>query len=359
MKRILLVILIVLVAAAMVPAQTVDFTQFQAQFVTFADAVAGTLASTASSAGLSWSPAYIGQFPHLGVGISVGASLIPYSAVEPIITLVGASIPAELTALQTYGIPLPAAAIDARIGGFILPFDIGLKFGTIPPALQSMLGPISVDYVLAGADFRLALLKDQGLSPALSVGVGYTYFKGSIGLAGVIPGGTDVDITQIMNYAGYAGTYSLSFTDPDLTFDWQSNVVELKAQLSKQILFFTPHIGLSGAYGISKAGGGLNSTMTYNATGPATEAQMQQVFVDNGYPAPTSQGMAVSSPANGWSFRAYGGIDIALLILHVDVNASYNILTGSVGGGANIRIQLLCSSDSRAAPIRGPLRFPC
>ncbi len=341
MKRIMLVISIVLFAAAMLPAQTVDFAQFQADFKTFADAVAGTLASTASSAGLSWSPAYIGQFPHLGVGVSAGASLIPYAAVQPILTLVGASIPASMGFLQTYGIPLPAAALDARIGGFGIPFDIGLKFGYIPPAAKSMLGSVNVDYLMAGADFRLALLKDEGLMPGLSVGVGYTFFKGAVGLPGIMPSGTTVDITQFMNYYGYTGTHSLSFSNPDFTFDWQSNVIEGKVQLSKQLLFITPHVGLSAAYGISTAGGGLSSTMTYNhSNGAYTLADVQAAFAQAGYPAPTSQGMAVSAAANGWSFRAYGGVNVSLLFLNLDLGASYNVVTGSFGGGVNLRVQL-------------------
>jgi hypothetical protein len=270
--------------------------------------------------------------------VSTGAGLIPYSAVAPIFTLVGASIPAGMEFLTAYGIPLPAFTIDARIGGFGIPFDIGLKVGYIPPDAKGLLGAVHVDFLLAGADFRLGLLKDQGLSPALSVGVGYTYFQGTVGLAGVITGATDLDITTLMNFAGYGGAHTLHFTDPALTFGWQSNVIEAKVQLSKQLFLFTPHVGLSAAYGISNAGGGLNSTMTY--TGGATEAQMQQVFVANGYPAPTSQGIAVDAAANGWSFRAYGGLNISLFFLNLDFSASYNVLTSSFGGGANLRIQI-------------------
>ncbi len=337
MKRFLIVLLVALVAASLAPAQTVDFTTFQTDFATFAGAVAGTLASTASSAGLSWAPAYIGQFPHLGIGISAGAGLIPYSAVKPVFTTLGVTLPSQLDFLQQYGIPLPAAAIDARIGGFGIPFDIGLKVGYLPPEAKSLLGSVNLDYLLAGVDFRLALLKDQGLTPALSVGVGYTYFKGALGLPGILPSATTVDITQMMNYAGYSGTHTLSFSNPDFTFDWQSNVIEGRVQLSKQLLFFVPNIGLSAAYGISSAGGGISSTMTY--TGSATTAQMQQVFVANGYPAPTSQGFSIVKAADGWSFKVYGGVDIALLFLNLDVSANYNILTQSLGGGVNLRVQ--------------------
>ena len=337
MKRILFVVIVALFAATLAPAQSIDFATFQAQFQDFATAVAGTLASTATSSGLNWAPAYIGQLPHLGLGVSAGASLIPYTSVQPIFTMLGVNLPAGMEFLQTYGIPLPGAAVDARIGGFLLPFDIGLKFGYLPPQVQALLTNISLDYLMAGADVRLALTKDEGLMPAISVGVGYTYLKGSVGMTGIVPS-TTIDVSQAMNYAGYPGTHTLTASSPALTFDWQSSVIEAKVQLSKQILFLIPNIGLSAAYGISSAGGGISSTLSY--AGPNSLATVQQVFAQYGYPVPSDTGIAVNSAVTGWSVRAFGGVDLALLILHVDVSANYNLLTGSLGGGVNLRIQI-------------------
>ncbi len=54
--------------AASVSGQTLG--ELQTGFEQFASAVYGTLASAATS-GLNWSPAYIGQFPHFGVGASM------------------------------------------------------------------------------------------------------------------------------------------------------------------------------------------------------------------------------------------------------------------------------------------------
>jgi hypothetical protein len=342
MKRILIVLLVALCAASLAPAQTFNFADFQTSFGNFAGVVAGTLASTATVTGLSWSPAYVGQFPHFGIGLSAGAGLIPFTAIEPILTTLGVTLPSGLDPLKQYGIPLPSAVVDARIGGFGIPFDIGLKVGLLPPSLKSSLGSVNLDYLLAGADLRIDLLKDQGLMPALSVGVGYTYFRGSIGLPGVLPGATTVDIHQFMQLAGYtSSTYDrLVFSSPDLTFNWQSNVIEAKVQLSKQLLLFIPHIGLSAAYGISTAGGGVSSTMDYQNDAGYTTTDLQNAFAAAGYEAPTSQGFVVSKSANGWSVRVYGGLDIALLIIHLDVSGSYNLVTGSLGGGLNLRLQL-------------------
>ena len=338
MKRIALILAIGVLAVAMAPAQSVDFSTFQTDFQNFATDVAGTLASTATLTGLNWAPAYIGQIPHFGLGVSVGAGLIPYAAVQPIFTLLGVQLPSSLSMLTSYGIPLPGAAVDFRLGGFILPFDIGLKFGYIPPEVQQALGDLQLQYLMAGGDVRLALLKDEGLMPALSVGAGFTYFKGLVGLSNVIPGDTVLDVSQAMNYAGYPGTHTLTISSPDLAFDWQSSVIEVKAQVSKKLLFIVPTIGVSAAYGISTAGGGLNSTLTYQ--GPNSLATVQQVFQAAGYTLPSATGISVDAAATGWSFRAFGGVGLSLLFLDIDVTGSYDLLTGSLGGGASIRIQL-------------------
>jgi hypothetical protein len=335
----LLIAFVLIGAVSLVAAQPVDFTEFEDTMSTFATGVAGTLASTATAAGLGWSPAYIGQFPHLGVGVSLGASLLPYATVQPILDLVGVSLPAELASLQEYGLPIPAASIDARIGGFFLPFDIGVKVGYLPTSAQDLLGAVQMDYLLVGGDVRFALLQDRGFVPALSVGVGYTYFKGRVGLPGVIPGTTDLDVTEFMNLLGYTGTHSISLSEPDFAFEWQSNVIEAKAQLSKRLLLFIPHVGISAAYGISTAGGGLASTLTYTSSDGYTDTDLQDAFEEAGYPAPSAEGFVVTAAANGWSFRVFGGLDIALLFLHLDVAGSYNLLTGSLGGSANVRIQ--------------------
>ena len=333
MRKTLLVVIMAVAVAAALPAQSPDLTTFTDTFQGFTTAVAGTLASTATI-GLNWDQAYIGQFPHLGLGVTVGASLIPVTAVQKITDMMGVTLPAQL---QAYGVPIPAATLDARIGGFFLPFDIGLEFGTIPDAAKNLLGGIQLNYMMAGGDIRFALLKDHGFTPALSVGAGYAFFQGSIGVPGLFPGAS-VDITQLMNAAGYGGTNTLTFSDPDLQFNWQSNVIEAKVQLSKTLLFITPSIGFSAAYGISTAGGGLSSTISYS--GSATTAQMQSVLQAAGLPVPTDQSLSVSSSSNGWAFRAFGGINIALLFLNLDANAFYNVVNGSYGGSVSLRFQI-------------------
>lgn len=338
MKRILAVLFVLVLVAAALPAQTVDLDAVEDAFQSFAEAAVGSLASTASS-GLAWSPAFIGQFPHLGIGLTVGAAMMPYDAVKPVLDVLSITLPSELDFLQSYGVPLPAAAIDARIGGFAFPFDIGLKIGFIPEPVKAMMGDVQADYFIAGGDLRIAILKDQGSSPALSVGVGYSYLKGGVEVVGLIEG-QDLDISSIMIASGYPGTHILTFTDPTVAFTWQSHVIEAKAQVSKKLLIFTPHLGIGAAYALgSSVGGGLLSELEY--TGPNDLDTVQQVFTDNGQPAPTDQGFSVAAAAPaGWAFRVFGGASIDLWLLRLDLDAYWNVLTNAYGGNVNFRFEL-------------------
>jgi hypothetical protein len=305
--------------------------------------VANTLGSAAGT-GLNWSSAYIGQFPHLGLGLTVGAALIPYDSMRPILETFGVTdIPAEFSFLETYGIPLPAATADARIGGFILPFDIGLKLGFIPDSLKEQMVGVNVDYLMFGADVRLALMDGKGWKPAISVGVGYSYYRGSIAVPDIMGTGDlmTMDITSDMNALGYSGSHVLSMTSPELMFDWESSVIEAKLQVSKKILFITPSVGVSAAKSFSTAGGGILSSLTYaGSSGELTLNDITDILTAAGMAIPTSTGVTVSSEAGGWAFTAFGGVSLNLFFLYVDTFVNYNLLSGSYGGSVNLRVQL-------------------
>ena len=334
MKRILVIGVLILALAGGAWAQ-VDYTEFKDSFQDFANHVANSL-PVAASIGLNWSPAYIGQFPHFGVGLSLGGMFLPYDSIEPIVTAlgVGNSIP---QALKTYGLPFPTIAAGARLGGFLIPFDMGFKFGIIPESAKSLFSQnVTADYLLIGGDVRFPLLKGKGWVPTLSVGGGYTFLRGRIGINDITSGET-IDISSIMESRGYAsGVYELVITDPDLSFQWDTHTIEAKAQASWNLLIFTPHLGLGAAYGISKAGGGLFSSLTVNGT---TLADVQSVFSYYGYPVPTAQGVEVISKANGFSFWVYGGTAINIFFVKLDLSAMYNFLNGDYGASVNVRLQ--------------------
>jgi len=339
MKRLLIVLVVLMVVAAGAFAQY-TFSQFQSAFQSFANGVASALPLEAS-VGLNWSDAYIGQLidapPHFGIGVTAGAATIPYKAIESAITTFGGSIPSNLSFLTSVGIPLPAYSVDVRIGGFILPFDIGLKFGYLPAGSLSSFGisSFSADYLMVGGDVRYAILRDSGVSPGLSVGLGYTYMSGNIGVPGVLSG--PITISSV-SYG--STTHTIGFTNPSLNFFWNTSVIDVKVQLSKTLFIITPFIGLGASYGISNAGGGMQSAMTVDGS-PATQSDLDQINSAFGTNFTlTNPGFGVSAGANGFSARVFGGFSFNIFILKIGVGAEYEFLSGSMAAMANARIQL-------------------
>jgi hypothetical protein len=336
MKRVLIVLGILLFAAAGLSAQ-IDYTVFGDAFEDFASEISTTLPSTAAVAGLNWSPAYIGAFPHFGVGASIGAFTIPYDFVKPLINELQVSLPSEFDYVEKWGMPIPAIALDARIGGFALPFDIGLKFGYLPDSLRDKMSRINADYLLAGGDVRFRVVDGRGLLPTVSVGGGYTYLEGNIGIPD-LAGSTTIDLP-----APLSGD-SITITSPELTFALQTSTFVGKVQASWNLAILTPHLGIGAAYGLSTAGGGLASEILYNGVA-ITPLQIQEVkdaFAAAGYPLDEldQTSILISSDADGYSFWVYGGTAINIFFIKVDLSAMYNLVSKSYGGAVNVRFQL-------------------
>ena len=335
MRRLFLVLALVpLLGLPNVLAQTRTFDTFSDGLSDFIDGISTALPFN-TNVGLGWSDAYIGQFPHLGFGVTVGATTLPWAAVTKATDALGISLAAQFPEMVTYGFPIPAASIDFRLGGFILPFDLGFKIGYLPPEVQELLPPqFGVEYLLIGGDVRFALVQEEGWLPDISIGGGYNYLNGSFVLRGLL--GSNETISDL-------GGYDLTLTDPDLKFIWQASVIDLKVQISKQLLIITPYIGAGAAYGISSASAGLESRILVNGS-PITAQQRQDIqnyFEIAGGTAPnlSNSGIRMSSDIQGWAFRVFGGLSLDLLILRIDLGAMYNFSSASYGVTGNVRFQ--------------------
>jgi hypothetical protein len=335
MKRFLIVLALVMVVVSGAFAQY-TFSQFQTAFQDFASGTASAL-PLESSVGLNWSDAYIGQFPHFGIGLTLGAATIPYSAINTAVQTFapGGSLPSNMSFLKSLGIPVPAYTVDLRIGGFVLPFDIGLKFGYIPPNAFSSFNNTSIDYLLVGGDVRYALVKEKGIIPAISVGLGYTYMRGDVSIPGVLSSGN----VTVSNVSFGGSTHTIGFTNPSLNMFWNSNVIDAKIQVSKNLFIITPYLGLGMAYGISKAGGGMQSQMTVDSN-PVTQTQIDQINSAFGTNFTLQNpGFGTSADANGFAARVFGGLSLNLFIFKLGVGMEYEFLSGSMAGMINARLQ--------------------
>ncbi len=345
MKKFLIGLIVCLVFIAPVTSQNFSVDDINEYFGGFAGAVAQTLPMTAG-VGLSWSDPYIGKFPHFGVGLSLGVVALPQDSFDAVFDSLGMANPLnELNLPAAIGIPFPAYSLDGRIGGFILPFDIGVKVGFIPDAVNAqgfLPEGMGLDYLMIGGDLRYALLEEKALIPEIAIGAGFTHLRGSI----ETPMGGSV---QVQSIATAVGTYDLQITDPSLSFDWQTDVIEAKVQIAKKILFIRPYLGAKASYAISKAGGGFMSTLQINdGTGwraitdediEAIKTYYEEVL---GQPAPdlSSTGFVIFEDASGWSYQAFGGVSFNLFFLHLDTQVMYNFLSKTIGGVVNFRIQI-------------------
>ena len=347
MKKLVLITLIISLFAIPVFSQT-TLEEFKSGFQTFADDIAAVLPMN-STIGLNWSDAYIGQFlsipPNIGLGITTGFTTIPYKSIESVLSKAfndsGSDVPGVV---KDFGLPLPAIAIDARIGGFILPFDVGFKAGFIPKFAQNAIGDdVELDYLLIGGDIRYRVLKQLLIIPEVSVGLGYNYMKGNVAFGGILPGATTITVNGLPPpYDGFNGD-TISLSSPDFYIDWETQVIDLKAQASWNLLILQPSIGIGASRGSSTVGGGAKSVVLYDDGGgaqpiadvPGAKEALAALGYDVDY---TSIG--VFSDVTGWSYRIFAGLSVNILILRIDAGVQYNLNGNNYGASIGGRIQL-------------------
>ncbi len=340
MKRILCTIIVFLVAIGAFAAP-IDYSEFKDSFATFAEDAANSLPFNALI-GLNWSDAYIGQFPHLGFGLTLGMTTIPADAITDLLTRLGTTLPSDADIIDKIGFPIPSYTAEIRIGGFSLPFDVGFKLGWIPKSFsENLTDSFSVDYLLVGGEVRYALVQEKGPLPDVSVGLGYSYMKGKVLVDGIYSGNI-----FLANVPGVIPGDTLSISNPALNFEWGTSVIDLKVQVSKKILIITPFIGLGASYGASSVDGGLTSQLLYNGV-PINQAQINQIIqafelAGQDVPDELKEGTGVvihAKSPSGWAVRTFGGIGFNLFILKLDLCGLYNFTSGSYGLTLNGRIQ--------------------
>ena len=348
MKRfVLIATALMLVLAMPLAAQDFDFEDFSDSFATFSSEVAGGLTFN-STLGLNWSDAHIGNFFHFGVGATVGATTVPFESANAVLQdTVGISLPAEIDAIaQQFGMPIPGLMAEARIGGFVLPFDIGVKYGEFFPELEALVNlqdlGLTLDYLVAGADVRFRLIEEGDFIPLVSVGGGVNYMEGGIGLTGLLggPQSITIDLSPFPNVV-------LGMSDPSFNFNWNAFTIDLKAQVSKNLWIITPYAGFGASLGSTNVGGGMTAPNFTIDGSDATTSEIEQLLQDledAGFAVPeeafSAEGFNLHAAADGWSFRAYGGMSLNLFFIRTDLTAMYDITSGALGGSVNLRFQI-------------------
>jgi hypothetical protein len=337
-QKIFVVLLILALAALPVSAQVNNTNILKLEnAINDAAEILGKAMITNSGIGLNWSDAYIGQLiglpPHFGIGASAGFTSISLSKLESIYKEFDSDGIDSLD-LPVNFLPLPAAAGEIRLGGFFLPFDIGIK--ALPLPSMDMGNDISFKYLMVGGDIRYALMKDQGWKPAISVGIGLTYtdvdFKSSMG------GNTVISLNELDTILGtsvYTGS-TLTIGSPEMDFSMSNITLDLKVQISKKLFIITPYLGLGASYGWSTVDFGASTTVTDSGLPSGWKDDIKDatgISVDD-----TSLGKSIKY--NGFGLRGFGGLSLNIFVLRFDVTGLYDIVNQYWGASLGLRIQI-------------------
>jgi hypothetical protein len=246
----------------------------------FAEKLQRSLPFTALTT-LAWPDAYIGQLisrkPHFGAGLVYGMSPVDFSAVEKLFD--------ELDGngnLNTDGVFMPPVSVQARIGGFFVPFDIGFV-ASVPLLKREPSNGVALEQQTIGCDIRFALVREGVKAPSVSLGVAYIQTEGR-----------------------------LSTKNTDIR--WKGGAIEVKAQISKAFKAVMPYFGAGGSYTWSQAG----------------------------YERPGGEKWGLESEdfANDILFRVYGGVSIKLWVFRLDAGINVSIPDALYGAVAGVRFQL-------------------
>jgi hypothetical protein len=322
-------------------AVTVDFDDYVDQLTAFGDDVAGSLWLNAG-AGLEWSSAYLGSFPSFGVGLATSVALMPYAPAAALLgTYGGPNAQNTLAIFEASGLPLPAPAVEARVGGFGLPFDVGVRYGTLPDLSQLLAEagvPADVAFDAFSFDVRLLVIEEADQIPAVSVGIAYERSTGNFVVHDTL---TTVVIEQLTPPGG-----SPEFDNASVVvYRWAANMLTAKVQASKSITFVTPYLGLqvSTAWGIGGSGFASDLPFLLDSV-PATEAAVAALlalYEGTGIEPPelTTTSIVVLPEIMGFAMPLYGGLSFDIGIVRLDFQGAYELISGAVSATAGIRLQ--------------------
>jgi hypothetical protein len=239
-----------------------------------------------------WPDAYIGKFipsvpPHFGLGLSLSGTLMDTSQLSGAINDITSTMQSGVTAASDafnitlptlFSIPdrfvMPVYSVNARIGGFILPFDIGI-FGSYAYLDKLIYSDFtgSIDYLSFGTDVRYALYEGNVLLPKISLGAGYIFSRQSLGF------------NLSKSYEGSYNSYTGTITGSSATSVYvTTNTLYAQLQVSKKFLFLVPYAGVRAVLTSSTSGYSFSyiSEIEGDST-PIAQGSSSKSYATNGF----------------------------------------------------------------------------
>lgn len=255
-----------------------------------------------------YAEAWIGKlFPgfHFGAGVNAGVSAMDVTALKDAALALGIDEAGDVPDTLAF----PTITADVRLGGIVLPFDIGVTAMSVDSSklgsVEDKIDPVAFDFFAVGADIRYAIFEGGFLRPKWSVGAGFYYTKGS------------VDVKDD------TATASL---------DFESKTFMISTQASIKLLCLVPFIGARGL--VSKTSADWKATADWAKFIDDYDSTLKEIL-DYGF-LPSS----FSGGSSGVSFypQIYGGIGLDLLFLNITASASYDFVSKLPGAAVSVRI---------------------
>lgn len=245
-----------------------------------------------------YADAWIGKFfpsapPHFGIGAEFGVAKFDLSPLKDVADIFGISAVPKTFIFPTF-------TANARIGGLILPFDVGLSFMYIDLSKLRLIDGIGVNYFNVGGDFRWAIFKGEGAFPKLSVGGGFYLTKGG---------------------------FSFEKDGFDTSLDYCVKTAFLSAQISKKFIFFTPYAGFRGIFS--------DSDIKWNWQ---VTSELASASKYNG--ARAASGTKSSGFFDSFIPQVFGGFGLDISMMAINFGASWDFKNSIWAADVSIRFQL-------------------
>ncbi|MCR5288441.1 MAG: hypothetical protein K6E51_00455 [Treponema sp.] len=263
-----------------------------------------------------WAEAWIGKFiPNFkfGFGVNAGVAALDIRPLKSAANALNIDT-GSLKDIDT--LVFPTLTADVRLGGIILPFDIGLALSVIDTekisAIDSAIKPCAFDYFSIGGDVRYRLVDVGGkyIHARLSATAGGYYTKGSV---------------------------SVEDNGSSANLDFKSTTLFLGAQGSGKFLCLVPFLGGRLMFTKSKVDWNAHANwanlLNTSSTGDSISQALQYNIL------PENFGGGASS---GWGVRPqiYGGIGIDLFIIDLTASVGYDIAKKIPSGAMSVRFSI-------------------
>ena len=287
----------------------------------FCDALNDTLPNTQTLQNV-WAEAWIGKLiPNFkfGFGVNAGVATLDISSLLTVADAlaIDTSDIRDFTDSYDNKLVFPTVTADLRLGGIILPFDIGFAFCTLDTrdidSINDSIDPAAFDYFSLGGDLRWRIFDKGGK---------FFHVRGSLSGGGYYT----------------KGGFNVSDNGSAADLDFKSTTLFAGAQVSAKALCFVPFLG--GRLLLTKSSVDWKAKANWSEILNSSGADSSYIndAVSWGILPSTFSGGSDS----GWGVRPqiYGGLGIDLFIIDITVSGSYDFIKDVLGGAVSVRFSI-------------------